>query len=108
MQCDQRTPKHCLPDPCLEGTSVAGWPHPGWLGLGLGRGMYCIARAYSLVFASVVALFEYVTLPINVMWSFLLWQQLPTWTTWVGAGLTLFSGLYILARVQKVRVVKSA
>lgn len=73
------------------------------LGLIWAAGMYCFARAYSLAEASVVAPFEYVTLPINVAWGFLLWQEIPTWTTWVGALLTLSSGLYILYREQRER-----
>lgn len=83
-----------------------GWAMPTQLdaaimaGLGLVwvAGMYFVARAYSTSQASMVASFEYVSLPISVMWGFLLWHEMPTWTTWVGAGLTLASGLYILYR----------
>jgi len=76
------------------------------LGLVWAGGMYFMARAYSLALASVVAPFEYVTLPINTMWGFILWHQFPTLATWVGAGLTVFSGLYILYQDQKERSVK--
>ena len=65
--------------------------------------MYFMARAYSLALASVVAPFEYVTLPINTMWGLVLWHQFPTLTTWVGAGLTLLSGVYTLYQDQKER-----
>ncbi len=71
------------------------------LGLVWAGGMYFMARAYSLTLASVVAPFEYVTLPINTMWGFVLWHQFPTLMTWVGAGLTLLSGLYTLYQDQK-------
>ncbi len=81
----------------LDGTIMAG------LGLVWAGGMYCLARAYSLALASVVAPFEYVTLPINVMWGFLLWGEFPTWLTWIGAGLTLLSGLYVLVRERQER-----
>ena len=70
----------------------------GWVWAG---GMYFMAQAYSLALASVVAPFEYVTLPINTMWGFVLWHQFPILTTWVGAGLTLLSGLYALIQDQK-------
>ena len=63
-------------------------------------GMYCLARAYSLALASVVAPFEYVALPINIMWGFVLWHEIPTGATLVGAALTLLSGLYVLFREQ--------
>jgi len=73
------------------------------LGLVWAGGMYFMARAYSLALASVVAPFEYVTLPINTMWGLVLWHQFPTLTTWVGAGLTLLSGVYTLYQDQKER-----
>ncbi len=80
------------------------WTMPGLLDLvimsGLGLvwavGMYFIARAYSITQASVAAPFEYVALPISAMWGFLLWQEVPTVATWIGAFLTIGSGLYVL------------
>jgi len=71
------------------------------LGLVWAGGMYFMARAYSMALASVVAPFEYVTLPINTMWGLVLWHQFPTWSTLAGAGLTLLSGLYTLVQDQK-------
>jgi drug/metabolite transporter (DMT)-like permease len=76
----------------------------GGLGFVWATGMYLVARAYSLAQASVVAPFEYSSLPINVIWGFALWRQLPTLTTWVGALLTLSSGLYILSQQRKETV----
>jgi drug/metabolite transporter (DMT)-like permease len=71
------------------------------LGLVWAGGMYFMARAYSLALASVVAPFEYVSLPINTIWGLVLWHQFPTLATWIGAGLTLLSGLYTLYQDQK-------
>jgi drug/metabolite transporter (DMT)-like permease len=73
------------------------------LGLGLvwAGGMYCMARAYSLALASVAAPFEYASLPINMMWGFIIWHEVPTWLTLAGALLTLSSGMYILVREKK-------
>jgi drug/metabolite transporter (DMT)-like permease len=65
--------------------------------------MYFVARAYSLALASVAAPFEYVSLPINVMWGFVIWQEIPTLMTLIGAFLTLFSGMYVLYREQRER-----
>lgn len=73
----------------------------GGLGLVWAVGTYLIARAYSASQVSVAAPFEYVTLPISVIWGFLLWQEVPTLTTWLGAVLTVGSGLYILQRERK-------
>lgn len=87
---------------------VRAWGMPTWgdlsimfaLGLIWSIGMFCVAKAYSLALASVAAPFEYATLPINVMWGFLIWNEIPTVTVWIGALLTISSGLYILYREQ--------
>jgi drug/metabolite transporter (DMT)-like permease len=39
----------------------------------------------------------------NVMWGFIIWREVPTLTTLVGALLTLLSGMYVLYREQKER-----
>ena len=71
------------------------------LGLVWAGWMYAMSRAYSLAQASVIAPFEYVSLPINVLWGFLIWHEIPTWMTLAGAALTLFSGMYVLYRERK-------
>lgn len=83
--------------------TLLDWGIMSGLGLVWASGMYLVARAYSLALASVAAPFEYVTLPINVMWGYVIWQEIPTLTTWAGAFLTLFSGMYILYRETKER-----
>src|SRR5918997_2901751 len=50
------------------------WAIMSGLGLVWATGMYLMARAYSLAQASVVAPFEYATLPINAAWGMLLWR----------------------------------
>jgi drug/metabolite transporter (DMT)-like permease len=80
------------------------WAMPGLLdvvvmsGLGLvwAVGMYFVARAYSAAQASVAAPFEYTALPISAIWGFFLWHEVPALATWIGAVLTIGSGLYIL------------
>ena len=71
------------------------------LGLVWAGWMYFLSRAYSVAQASVIAPFEYVSLPINIIWGFLIWQEIPTLMTLAGACLTLSSGLYILVRERK-------
>ena len=65
--------------------------------------MYFMSRAYSVAQASVIAPFEYISLPINIMWGFLIWQEVPTLMTLAGAFLTLFSGLYVLYRERTAK-----
>jgi drug/metabolite transporter (DMT)-like permease len=81
--------------------TLLDWVIMSGLGLVWAGGMYCMARAYSLAQASVVAPFEYVSLPINVMWGFVFWQEIPTLMTVAGAFLTLSSGMYVLYRERR-------
>jgi drug/metabolite transporter (DMT)-like permease len=65
--------------------------------------MYFMTRAYSVAQASVVAPFEYASLPISILWGFVIWHELPTMMTVAGASLTLLSGMYILYRDRQER-----
>ena len=89
------------------------WSRPTLIDLGIMAGlglvwagwMYFMSRAYSVAQASVIAPFEYVSLPINILWGFLIWGEVPTLMTLAGAFLTLFSGVYVLYRERKQDVV---
>ncbi|MCA9835798.1 MAG: DMT family transporter [Trueperaceae bacterium] len=76
--------------------TLLDWLIMSGLGLVWAAGMFFMAKAYSTAQATVVAPFEYASLPINVMWGFVIWREVPTWVTLAGALLTLTSGLYIL------------
>ena len=77
------------------------------LGLIWAGGMYFVASAYSAAPASVVAPFEYVSLPFNLFWGFVFFQEIPLFATWIGAFLTIGSGLYILYRERQTKSVKA-
>ena len=82
-----------LPD-LLDLTTMFG------LGLVWAGWMYFMTRAYSAAQASVIAPFEYASLPINIMWGFVIFHEIPTAMTVAGAFITLLSGMYILLRAQ--------
>jgi len=90
------------------------WTMPTLLDLGIMCGlgivwaawMYFMTRAYSTAQASAVAPFEYASLPINVMWGFIIWREIPTLLTWAGACLTLLSGIFIMYRERITTRVK--
>jgi len=86
--------------------SLLDWVIMSGLGLVWAGGMYCLARAYSLALASIVAPFEYIALPINIMWGFAIWHEIPTLATLAGAFLTLSSGMYILYRERREQSMK--
>ena len=95
---------------------LRAWATPSWidllimgaLGLAWAVGMYLIARAYSVAEASTVAPFEYVALLFSVMWGMMVWGEIPTWATWLGAALTIGSGLYLLYRERQERPLEVA
>jgi len=78
--------------------TLLDWLIMSGLGLVWAGGMYFLARAYSAAPASLVAPFEYVSLPISIMWGYAIWHEFPTLMTLAGALLTVFSGIYILTR----------
>jgi S-adenosylmethionine uptake transporter len=71
------------------------------LGLVWAAWAYFMTRAYSTAQASMIAPFEYISLPISIMWGFLIWHEIPAGMNIAGAALTLLSGLYILVQEQK-------
>lgn len=86
------------------------WPMPDafqWMlivviGLIAGVGFYCLSQAYRLGRASVVAPFEYSSLPLAVFWGWIFWSSIPTWTTILGSAFIVGSGLYIIRREMVV------
>jgi S-adenosylmethionine uptake transporter len=90
------------------------WPAPGdgWVFVGLGMNAavigYCLSAAYRMADAAIVAPFEYVGLPLAVMWGFVIFGDLPAWEVWIGIALILGSGLFVFLRErQKARVAVS-
>ena len=61
-------------------------------------GFYFLTQAYRVAQASVVAPFEYSSLPWAILWGYVFWQDLPDSYTAVGLVLVIFSGLYIVRR----------
>jgi len=82
--------------------SLLDWIIMSGLGLVWAGWTYFFAKAYSLAQASFAAPFEYISLPINVLWGFIIWQEIPILTTIIGALLTISSGIYILFQERKL------
>lgn len=83
------------------------WPEDGdwWplIGLGLNSAVvaYCLAQAYRLSDAATVAPFEYVGLPMAVLWGWLFWAELPALPIWIGIALIAGSGLFVFLREKQ-------
>ncbi|ASM73302.1 MULTISPECIES: DMT family transporter [Roseobacteraceae] len=83
------------------------WPASGdiWAFVGLGLNSaavgYCLSQAYRMADAATVAPFEYVGLPLAVLWGWAVFSELPVLEVWIGITLILSSGLFVFLREQK-------
>lgn len=92
--------------PGTEGFILRGavWPSRTFLlwtfvqaaGSLLGVGL--MVKAYQIADASRVAVFEYVILPMSVLWTWVLWGQLPTEKALLGIPLIIGAGVLIAVR----------
>ena len=71
----------------------------GLVSAGMG---YTIAQAYRLAEAGTLAPFEYTGLPLALLWSWLIWHELPDPTEWLGITLILGAGLFVYVR-ERIR-----
>jgi S-adenosylmethionine uptake transporter len=80
------------------------WPQGAdiWLFLGLGLNSaivaYSLSQAYRLADAATIAPFEYVGLPLAVMWGWLIWGEIPGAVVTAGIVLIMGSGLFVFLR----------
>ena len=88
------------------------WPTwQGWLlflgsGLAASLGHLCLIRAYTAAPASVIAPFYYSSIIWSALAGYVIWQDLPTLTTLMGAALIIGSGLYIIWRERKLGLIE--
>lgn len=91
------------------GAGVLAWPQwvpirgeDLWLIAGIGvagaLGQYAITEAFRMGEASLIAPLEYTALVWGVLLDLTLWGVLPDAITWLGAGIIIASGLYLLRR----------
>ncbi len=70
----------------------------GTCGLIAAFGFYCLAQGYRIAPASVVAPFEFIAMPLAVLWGILVWGEYPSLATLLGILLIIGSGIYVLNR----------
>ncbi|MRU15831.1 DMT family transporter [Roseovarius sp. A21] len=74
------------------------WPVLFMLGLSGVMGGFFISQAYRLSEAAFAAPFEYVAMPMAIMWGVTVFGTWPAPTAWIGIALIIGSGLYLLWR----------
>lgn len=78
------------------------------IGLLSAIGAYLMSQAYRVSAAALVAPFEYIALPLAVMWGFILWDEWPDGPAMAGIALILAGGLYVLHRELLARAARRA
>ncbi|MGR3434054.1 MAG: DMT family transporter [Shimia sp.] len=92
-------------DPSLQ-FLLRAWSRPeigdAWIfvliGIAAGFGGYLISQAYRVAEAAVVAPFEYVALPLSILWGWLFFDEWPDAVSFVGIALILGAGLFVIWR----------
>ncbi|MEM7429154.1 MAG: DMT family transporter [Pseudomonadota bacterium] len=61
-------------------------------------GGYLISQGYRMSEASAAAPFEYVAIPLAVVWGYLVWSDYPDALSWLGIGMIISAGLFVAWR----------
>lgn len=61
-------------------------------------GGYLISQAYRLAEAGLAAPFEYVAMPLAIVWGVMVFGEWPDTIAWIGISLIIFGGLYTVWR----------
>jgi len=85
---------------------VADWWAFVAAGLAVGIGGLMMSQAYRTTEAALVAPFEYVGMPMAILWGVLIFGTWPDATAWLGIALICGAGLYTLWRETVRRKVK--
>lgn len=87
------------------------WPqvadYPVFLVIGAGTAIagYLISQAYRVAEASYVAPFEYLALPMAVVWGMVVFDEFPDFWDYAGMALILGAGLFMVWREARVKPV---
>jgi len=87
------------------------WPDPAdfpvflILGIGIAIAGFLISQAYRVAEASFVAPFEYLALPISVVWGMIVFDEFPGAWDYLGMALILGSGLFAIWRDSQKKAV---
>jgi drug/metabolite transporter (DMT)-like permease len=74
------------------------WPVFLATGLSVGIGGMMVTQAYRTTEAGLIAPFEYVGMPLAILWGLVVFGTFPDAISWVGIALICGSGLYVIWR----------
>ena len=64
---------------------------------------YMLSQAYRISAANVIAPFEYIVLPLAILWGYLFWGDIPGFKTIIGVVLIGGSGMYVFMHARSVQ-----
>ncbi|MBL9075596.1 DMT family transporter [Tabrizicola sp.] len=82
---------------------LADWPVFLATGLAVGLGGMMVTQAYRTTEAGLIAPFEYVGMPLAILWGLVVFGTFPDAVSWVGIALICGSGLYVIWRETVLR-----
>jgi drug/metabolite transporter (DMT)-like permease len=77
---------------------LADWPIFLATGLSVGIGGMMVTQAYRTTEAGLIAPFEYVGMPMAILWGLVVFGTFPDAVSWLGIALICGSGLYVIWR----------
>lgn len=77
---------------------LADWPVFLATGLSVGIGGMMVTQAYRTTEAGLIAPFEYVGMPLAILWGLVVFGTFPDAISWLGIALICGSGLYVIWR----------
>ena len=72
------------------------------IGITSALGGYLISQAYRVAEANKIAPFEYINMPLAIVWGILIWGHWPDLPAWLGIMLIFGTGLYVVFREGKI------
>ncbi|MEM9278019.1 MAG: DMT family transporter [Pseudomonadota bacterium] len=98
-----------VPDDPIGGFLLRGWVTPGaveFLYIGIAGVIvlnlaFASTNVYSNLEASIVAPFEYIALPMAVLWGILIWGDWPELNAWIGIFMIIGSGIFMIYRENR-------